>query len=107
MSQRAFLQALEADLHAAFADDDMADSGTITRSSGTAIACSVYVDRSTQSLSLAGIQARASAALITVLRAGVTIVPQRDDLIEVDSDAWKVESIIDSDESHWVLLCRA
>ncbi|KFN42338.1 head-tail joining protein [Arenimonas oryziterrae] len=48
MNQRDTLQALDADLHAAFADAGFAETALYTDRVNTAVPCRVYVDRDAQ-----------------------------------------------------------
>lgn len=105
MSQRAFLDDLDADIHAAFLSADMADQGQYTPESGAPVACDVYVDRSTQDIGDLG-QLRGSRTEVAyLLRSMSPTVPAPRGVLVVDGETLTNINEISNDGSlsRWVV----
>jgi hypothetical protein len=101
----AIFQSLDATLHAAFAANGMADTGTLAPKAGgepvPGVKC--YVDRDVAALAMRGLEVRKGAALVTLLRQGVTDAPRVGDVITVGGDSLRVVELLDEDEGAWRL----
>lgn len=83
MSQRLFLEGLDATLHAAFASAGMADPGAYTAPGGEAIPCSVYVDRDGQPRGEFG-QVRSPINEVAYVLGSMPIAPVQNGTLQVD-----------------------
>lgn len=104
MTQSTALRALDAELMAAFTAAGLADAATYTQVGGSPLTCSVYVDRGVQ---LGGFdtQVRTDAVTITAQRAEIgESLPKRGAIFVVGSTSFKVDQIINADESRVVCL---
>lgn len=103
MSQCAFLAALDADLHAAFSDSGMADTGTYTAPGGAPQAgVRVYVDSSLQNAFDAAYGPRTT---VTLLRADVAD-PVRGAALVVDGRTYLLDAPQDADDGVTVWTVR-
>lgn len=105
MSQAATLQALDAELFAAFAGAGAADSGTHTPAAGgSATPCTFLVDRAAQFFDEAtGVAG--NRIVIGILVAQVA-TPARRDVIAIGAETFKLEQLLERDESltRWVVV---
>lgn len=106
MTQRAFLQELDAQIMGAFVDAGMADSGTYTPPGGGAGgACDVLIDRDVKLYGDDQAQVATSHLVVTLFLATVA-APERGGTITVGSETFKLDAKLDEDESQsrWVVL---
>jgi hypothetical protein len=105
MSQRAALQALDADLMAAFKDAGLADAGTYTPpGGGAAVAVDVMVDRGVEIFGDEGNGIPAPAVTVTLLLAQVS--PAKGGTVIADGDTFILCDELQRDESRvrWTVL---
>lgn len=105
MSQRATLQALDAQLVDAFKGAGLADAGTYTPpGGGGAVAVDVMIDREVQIFGDEGSDIPAPAVVVTLFLAQVT--PARGGTVVADGDTFKLCDEIARDESRvrWTVL---
>lgn len=99
MSQRAFLAALDSDLHAAFADAGMADTGTYTTPDASVTeACSVFVDRDTQTLGDVQ-QFKTGRVEVAYVLGSMVETPRKNGQLVVDGDIYVNDSELSNDGS--------
>lgn len=105
MTQSATLRALDAELMAAFTAAGLADAAIYTQQgSGTPLSCTVYVDRGVV-LNGGDTQVRTDAVTITAHRSEIgEALPKRGAIFVVDSIDYKVDQVINADESRVVCL---
>lgn len=104
MTQSTALRALDAELMAAFTAAGLADAAIYTQNGGSPVACTVYVDRG---VALSGFdsQVRTDAVTITAHRDEIgEALPKRGAIFVVDSVDYKVDQVINADESRVVCL---
>jgi hypothetical protein len=105
MSQRATLQALDAQLVTAFKDAGLADPGAYTGpAGGAAVDVDVMVDRSVQIFGDEGAGIPAPAIVVSLLLAQVT--PAKGGTVVVDGDTFTLCDELERDESRsrWTVL---
>lgn len=99
MTQQATLRALDAAIMAEFSAAGLADSATFTQSGGgSPTTCSVYVDRGVAFQGFDG-TVRNDAVTITLFLDQIGDVPKRGALIVVGATTFKVDAVINADES--------
>lgn len=104
MSQLATLQELDAALAAAFLAAGLADSATYTPPAGAAVACTVLIDRAAQFYDdAAGV---AGNRIVITLYVAEVAVPVRTAAVVIGSETFKLDQLIDRDESmsRWVVV---
>lgn len=104
MTQRAFLQNLDATLLAAFGAAGMADVGTYTAGAGPAVPVDVYVDRNANFLLQDGADIVGNRIVLTLQLAQVP-APVRGASVVVGSETFRLDEVVQHDESieRWVV----
>ena len=104
MTQQATLRALDAALMAEFSAAGLADAAVYTQVGGSPLSCTVYVDRGVQ-LTGFDTQVRTDSVTITAQRAEIgELLPKRGAIFVVGSTSFKVDQILNADESRVVCL---
>ena len=103
MSQRAFLQELDADLHAAFADAGIAETAFYTDATIIAKSCRVYVNRDAQTTGEFG-EVSGPRVVCEIFRADVAS-PKAGATLILDDESFVLDAKFSEDESlsRWVV----
>lgn len=100
------LAALDAVIHAQLLGAGIADTCTFAPVSGLTIAgASCIVDRNQAALAMRGVEFRSDAMTVTLFRAGISQRPREGDAIIVGADTFRVRSMVEADDSRWLLEC--
>lgn len=102
MSQREFLDDIDATLHASFADAGMADVGLYTPPASppdaVASSCLVYVDRDVQTLGDTR-QFKSGRVEVVYVLASLNVAPRKHGRIQADGDSYLNDDEISNDGS--------
>jgi hypothetical protein len=108
VSQRTFLQELDADLHAAFADSGMAESATYTPAAfgSSPVTARVFVDRAVNDAGNFDSRVTSRHVVVTVLLEDLEAAPREGDRLGLGSETFTVDATLALDESQARLLCK-
>jgi hypothetical protein len=106
MTQSATLRALDADIRSALSGAGLTDSAIYTNIGGSPTVCEVYVDRGVQ-LSGFDTQILTDQVTITALMAEILTRPKKGAIFALGAETFKVDQILNIDESRAVCLVVA
>jgi hypothetical protein len=103
------LREIDARIFRAMASGGLADVATYRPTVGAPVSVSVMIDQAIQQVEgLLDVRSVTDTAQIRIERAALPQVPERGDLIELaDGRVYTVQRREQSDESTWVLMCKA